>query len=196
MVRSAVAVTLLLTACAVGAAPASAQMYRWTDDQGSPHYSEGIDSVPERFRDRTIRVLPQRTTAPEETSLAGETVIEFTPGRPIYVTARINGTATARLILDTGADRTIITPAVLAVAGASAGATGTAGRIQSATGTADVLAYNIASLQVGNAKVGKMLVVSHQINLAGADGLLGRDFLDHFKVTLDHAASRVILGPR
>ena len=32
------------------ATAASAQMYRWTDERGEVHYSQGIDSVPPRFR--------------------------------------------------------------------------------------------------------------------------------------------------
>ncbi len=44
-------------------------------------------------------------------------VIPFTPGKPIYVDARINGTGNVRLLLDTGADGTIIAPRVLRAAG-------------------------------------------------------------------------------
>lgn len=39
---------LIVLAC--GPAPALAQIYRWTDDQGGVHYTEGIASVPEQYR--------------------------------------------------------------------------------------------------------------------------------------------------
>jgi hypothetical protein len=43
----ALLVALLLAASADAA---RAQLYRWTDEQGVPHYGSGIDAVPERFR--------------------------------------------------------------------------------------------------------------------------------------------------
>ena len=42
-----------------------------------------------------------------------------------------------------------------------------------------------------------MLVVSHDAGLgSGRDGLLGRDFLDNFVVTIDSANRVVILSPK
>jgi hypothetical protein len=40
-----------------------------------------------------------------------------------------------------------------------------------------------------------MLVVSHDTGFRG-DGLLGRDFLDHFSVTIDNGAGVVTLTPK
>ena len=31
-----------------------AGMYRWTDDRGMAHYSQGLDSVPDQFRSRAV----------------------------------------------------------------------------------------------------------------------------------------------
>ena len=44
----------LVVAAFVNVAPADAQMYRWTDDAGGVHYTDGPNSVPERFRSRGI----------------------------------------------------------------------------------------------------------------------------------------------
>jgi hypothetical protein len=41
-----------------------------------------------------------------------------------------------------------------------------------------------------------MLVISHDVNQAGIDGLLGRDFLDQFNVTIDSRSGLVTLAPR
>jgi clan AA aspartic protease (TIGR02281 family) len=195
------AVLLLPVVLAVAATPAGAQMYRWTDDQGNPHYSQGLDSVPDRYR-ATARQLLYRNApaaaAPADRTPAGSasTIVSFTPGGRIYVDARINDSASVHLLLDTGADRTVITPRALVAAGVSIRAAGVPGTIRGATGTADVAAYPIDSLQVGQARVGKMLIISHDINEADTDGLLGRDFLDQFKVTIDNTAGQVTLGPK
>jgi predicted aspartyl protease len=193
-----------LIAIVLTASPALAQMYRWTDERGQAHYSQGIDSVPQRFR-AGATALPYRETptasAPAPVAATsppadGITVIEFASGKPIYVTARINDRENARLILDTGADRTVIAPRALIAAGVSMRRAGAPGRILGATGTADVEGFRVESIEVGNARVGRMLVVSHDVNLPDSDGLLGRDFLNHFKVTIDNATNKVTLAPR
>ncbi len=200
MTRPALGVVLLITAVILSALPAAAQTYRWTDDRGNPHYAEGLDSIPERFRATATKLLyrnaPAAVPAPAAGRASGDTVIPFTPGQRIYVDARINDSAGARLILDTGADRTVIAPRALVAAGVSTRASRGTGQMRGATGTADVEAYDIESLEVGNAKVGKMVVISHDIDFADSDGLLGRDFLDQFKVTIDGVAGQVMLGPK
>ena len=50
MTRPALRVVLFITAVILSVLPAAAQTYRWIDDQGNPHYAEGLDSIPERFR--------------------------------------------------------------------------------------------------------------------------------------------------
>ena len=123
-------------------------------------------------------------------------VIAFTPGHPIYVEVRVNGRIPARLILDTGADSTVIRPHVLRAAGAS-GPKGTA-RLRGATGQeVRVDVYHVTSLEAGPAKVDALRVLSYDIDAhPGTDGLLGRDFLGQFTVTVDTVAGRVTLSPR
>ena len=202
MTRSALGVVVLIIAVILSARPAAAQTYRWTDDRGNSHYAQGLDSIPERFRATATKLLyenaPAAAPAPAAAgaSASGDTVIPFTPGQRIYVDARINGSGSARLILDTGADRTVIAPRALVAAGVSTRAPRGTGQMRGATGTADVEAYDIESLEVGKAKVGKMVVISHDIDFADSDGLLGRDFLDQFKVTIDSGAGQVMLGPK
>ena len=116
-------------------------MYRWTDEQGGIHYSQGIYSVPERFRSNAqLLAYPERPAAPaESTSAAGAaafkgTRIPFTPGKPIMVSAKINGGGSAQLMLDTGASVTVINPRVLAGMGIGA-SEALRGSVRSATGT-------------------------------------------------------------
>ena len=46
-------------------APAGAQTYRWTDEQGGVHYSQGIYSVPERLRSKAqLLTYPDRPASP------------------------------------------------------------------------------------------------------------------------------------
>jgi len=100
------------------------------------------------------------------------------------------GRAWVRLLLDTGADSTMIAPRVPRALGLAPRRTAS---IRGVTGQATVDVYEIASLEIGGAKVGRLTVFAHDTAEPESDGLLGRDFLDHFKYTVDNAAGRVTL---
>jgi hypothetical protein len=174
----------------------SAQVYHWVDEQGVIHYTTGIESVPERYRGTARIMAGSGADAPfERPSVAGSPIaIPFTPGAPILVSARINGGGPVVLILDTGADRTLVAPAALARLGIPTPNTYDA-TIQGVTGTTRADVVSIQSLEVGGAPVGPLAVIAHDADLAGADGLLGRDFLLLFSVTIDTGASVVTLRP-
>lgn len=178
---------------------ASAQMYQWVDERGGVHYSEGIDSVPERYRSQARQLPYQKLPpTPEPKALEGPpgvTRIPFTPGSPILVNAKINGAGPITLILDTGADRTVIAPLPLWKLGVSTrGAP--RGEITGVTGTSRVDVVQVSSVEVGEARVGPLTIIAHDTDFKNADGLLGRDFLDQFTVTIDSKAGVVTLAPK
>ena len=70
------------------------------------------------------------------------------------------------------------------------------GQMVGVTGGTDVQVVRIGSLEVGEARVGSMLVISHHVNQPGIDGLLGMDFLGRFDVSIDTAAGIVKLAPK
>jgi hypothetical protein len=198
--------SLAALAAVVLAAPfgAWAQIYRWTDDQGKTYYSDGIQSIPSRYRATAVPIgfntpgapAGQSTGSSSPAAPAGPTKIQFTPGRPIMVTARINGSGTAQLELDTGASITTINPIVLSALGISF-RDARKGSIKGVTGEANVLAVQVESIDVSGATFGPLWVVSHDAGFGpGRDGLLGRDFLDHFAVNIDNAAGLVTLTPK
>ena len=57
------------------------------------------------------------------------------------------------------------------------------------------LAVWVNSVEIGETKVGPLLIISHDANLKEADGLLGRDFLAYFSVTIDSKERVVTLAP-
>jgi predicted aspartyl protease len=186
----------------LSATQAGAQMYRWTDDQGGVHYTQGLDSVPDRLRPKAqMMVFPERPAAPAaaaspaESAAAAATKIPFTPGKPIMVTARVNGGSAANLMLDTGASVTVINPRVLAGMGIGS-SQALRGSVKGATGSADVLFVPIKSIEVGSARSGPLRIAAHDVDLSQGDGLLGRDFLDQFTVTIDSAAGIVTIAAK
>ncbi len=184
-------------------APAvSAQLYRWTDAQGETHFGQGPESVPGRYRDRgqaigSVEAPPPPSGLPTAEVVGGVTRIAFTPGRPIMVTVRINGRGLAQLLLDTGADATMVSPAALIGLGVSYR---DAPRIQlqGVTGSSSAYVVILESVEVGGARVGPLRIVSYESETRhpGSQGLLGRDFLHHFRVTIDNARGIVELSPK
>jgi hypothetical protein len=199
--------SLLLGGILVAApGPASAQIYRWTDERGDTRYSQGINSVPPQSRGSAVIMSTPSQPAPSTPAAAeappdggapaGVARIPFIPGRPIVVNARINGSGSAQLILDTGAQGTVISPTALAALGVSY-RNAARGTIRGVTGETSVLAVRIDNLEVEGARFGPLMVISHDAGLgSGTDGLLGRDFLDNFIVTIDSSNRVVTLTPK
>ena len=201
--RRAVVLALMLTAMAgLVPSPLWAQIYRWVDGAGVPHYAEGLDAVPERYRaDATPLRLRNKSAPPTEPdpapgprAPAGGTIIRYSPGQQIIADVRINGGTSAHLIFDTGADRTLISRRVLAAAGVSVSRSVASGRLVGVTGTDRLPFVIIDSLEIGGIRLGRMPVGAYDV--ADTDGLLGRDVLDRFNVAIDPAQGVVTLSPK
>ena len=202
-VMRAVIVLLALVVALWCPAPSDAEIYRWVDEGGVPHFADGIDSVPDRYRAIAVPLGLRNAPAPGPSSgegkgaATGSTTIKFPPGQRIMVDVKINGNAEAILMLDTGADRTLISPRALQAAGVRISAPIASGQIMSATGSERVQFVIVDSLEVGDAKVGRMPVGAYNLPTTDVgDGLLGRDFLDQFKVSIDSAKGTVTLSPK
>ena len=203
MIRATVLALALGLALLAAPDRAAAQIYRWVDESGNAHYVDGLDNVPQRYRSRATSLGMRNTPAPAQTAApsekagaSGGTTIRFTPGERILADARVNGRAPVRLLLDTGADRTVIAPRALVAAGVSITRGTTVGQIVGVTGAADVQGVRIESLEVGEARVTNLAILSHDINQPGIDGLLGRDFLERFTVTIDSGRGQVTIAPK
>lgn len=204
------AASLAALTLVMGVSPAQAQLYRWVNEQGEVHFTQGLENIPERFRGGA-RLLgyPEAAPAPAPTAPAGPAAapeapppgvrggarIPFTPGEPILLTVRVNGLRTLRLLLDTGAQSTLIHTRALAAIGVDPSG-GRPISLMGVTGQAEGRYVGLESLEVGEARVAPLGVIAYDLHLREGDGLLGRDFLDRFKLTVDTEARVVILAPR
>ncbi len=110
------------------------------------------------------------------------------------INAKINGAGPITLILDTGADRTLVRSSILLKLGISIENAPRA-VVKGVTGMSYVDALWVNSVEVGEARVGPLLILALDADLKGADGLLGRDFLANFNVTIDSKECVVTLAP-
>ncbi len=195
-VGAAVGLGIVLLLPALG----SAQVYRWEDD-GTLHFTNTFERIPEPHRSQLGPPPPVsadnagEVSPPPTAASATITRIPYTPGSPIFVSAHIGGSGPVTLILDTGADRTMVSPEALGRLGiATAGAP--VAQIRGVTGTGQGSVVQVASIEVGQARVGPLGIIAHDADLKKADGLLGRDFLEHFTVTIDSREQQVTLVPK
>ena len=186
-------VFMLLPGLALG------DIYYWMDDQGTQHYTTRFESIPEPYRSKAIPLpLPTSPPVPPEITprplRKGLTKIPFTPGSPVLVSVKINGGGPITLILDTGADRTMVAPSALSRLGISF-ENALRGVVRGVTGASYAEAMWVNSVEIEEAKVGPLLIIAHDADLKGAEGLLGRDFLANFNVTIDSKERIVTLAP-
>lgn len=189
---------LLVLATSLVASPVRADLYRWVDAEGVVHYTADFASIPPAARD-AAQLLPHPQVREAPSPPAAEPgAVPARPGAPITVTARLNGAALT-LIVDTGAERTVISPVALLRAGFGSEPTLPVG-IVGATGTAAARLVTLPFLDVAGVRIGPLPVVIHALPDDGRsdplDGLLGRDVLDAFRLTVDTAAGRATLTPR
>jgi len=196
--RARLALIVLAGSCCL-AAPAAGDLYRWTDAEGTVHYTADLASIPPTFRDTATPLnTPQARPIPPPT--ANEPVaLKVSPGAPITVEARLNGVGLT-LIVDTGADRTVISPEVIERAGLAGGA-GRSVQVIGVTGTSTATLVTLPLLDVAGARIGPIVVVAHPLPSTfrgsdAVDGLLGRDVLDAFTLSVDTASGRATLTPR
>lgn len=216
MMRSAVVALTLTLLTSLAPPPVAAEIFKYTDERGTNHYVEGLESVPQQYRARAVplgmanRTLTEpppgagnasgtpdggKEPASERRPDKGGASIRYAPGKPIMVNAMINGSTPAQLLLDTGADKTMINPRVLLAAGAALARPVGSAVVSGVAGSQEMQFVTINSLEIAGAAVGRLTVAAHQIDGAG-DGLLGRDFLDHFSVNIDSAKGIVTLTPK
>jgi len=127
-----------------------------------------------------------------DTSVAIETA-----GSLMFVPALING-MNARLLLDTGAGKTIIRPLLAQLAGIEPGREAPLVQITVAGGgQLSVPLVRARSLAINEAAVLAIEIGVYEAvpDLPDVDGILGTDYLSHFRVTIDRQNGTLLLVP-
>ena len=142
--------------------------------------------------------LVQPEPAASSMSPAGVAVPVTKVGRSLVVQAKLNGTRDARLIVDTGAEITVLSHAVALDAGLLPSMTVATVTLNTAGGSVRADVFRVGSVSLGTAEARNVTAVVHDLPdaPAGVDGLLGLTFLDQFLVTVDAQKGELHLKPR
>jgi len=146
----------------------------------------------ERVRVAATEPQPSETSAPA-TEVAGIPLLRS--GNHFLVDASL-GSQQARLLIDTGASLTMLTPETLKRRGVAAHATGRTGIFNTANGRVSAPIYRLDTLSVGDWQVSNLDVGVLELDDPQFDGLLGMNFLGHFQFFIDQneALLRLSIG--
>ena len=101
-----------------------------------------------------------------------------------------------RLLIDTGASLTILTPAALQQSGIRYEDTGRTGIFNTANGPLEAPIYTLDALAVGDWHVRQLDIGVMELTVgAGVNGLLGMNFMNHFQFFIDQDESLLRLLP-
>lgn len=110
------------------------------------------------------------------------------------IQATLNGRVRVTLMLDTGASMSVIKPTVLARLGTAPSNEHPTVTLNTANGTVTARVVRLDSLSVGDKTVRDLTVAAVELTeLPNIDGLLGMDYLRHFRFTVDQNQATLIL---
>lgn len=119
-------------------------------------------------------------------------------GRSLLVQARLNNQREAKLIVDTGAEITVLSRAVAMDIGLLPSLVIATVTLNTAGGSVRADVFRVGTVSLGTAEARNVTVAVHDLPdaPAGVDGLLGMTFLDQFLVTVDAKKGELHLRQR
>ena len=183
----------------------NAELFRWTDAEGTLHFTDNSSRAPVIARVRTA--LAPKAPAPRPTiqivapdayqlvavppGSANVRVARF--GRLLRVNVRLNGKLDVPFLIDTGADDLVIPSRVAQQLGLLSAGNAQMVTVTTANGSVPMAAVQLDSVALGSSRVVDLRAV---VNPKLEFGLLGLSFLRHFKYTVDMERGLLILERR
>jgi hypothetical protein len=194
----------------------SDEYYKWTDENGNLHFSDSLESVPEKYRKQIQRNTfendqpsskkpPEKVVPTPAPPVEGEAAVQaakryevpYIPHggseKRVIVSAVFNGSVSAPLAIDTGAPDTLISPALAEKLGLFDKDQGRLIiRVGGLGGSQPAIRSIVDTIEVGGAISRFVPVIVSKSISKSFEGLLGLDFVSNFSVTIDSKREKVI----
>jgi len=200
MIRLTLSLTAFVVAtlvCSVKSSPAD--WLRWVDGNGVLHFTDKLENVPEPYRERAAALdIPPTPPRPADPVRPDSVSIPLeSDGQVAVVLALLNGRTPASLIVDTGATYTVISYEIANELRIDLSENTPVTRLQTANGVITAPVIELDSVDVGGMKLNQIKAAVHDFASGmSVAGLLGLNFLQHFRVDIDTATRTLVLQRR
>jgi len=175
----------VLLATTLATIPALAALFTYRDEKGKLHAVSSPDEIPEKYR-RGAKTVSDKKNEPE-----GANIKLDRSNNSLFIEVSFGEAGKHLMVLDTGASISMISEKLAADLGLKSTQSVI---IHTASGMIEVPLVTVPEVSVAHFKVRDLSIAVN--NLPGeskAQGLLGIDFLNHFKMELDTAAGSLYL---
>ena len=180
---------LLLAAFLVSSLHA-ADYFRWVDEKGVTHITDNLHNVPPKQRTRVDRVttphFPRVAEPPAKAPPRKASIPIEKHGQVVIVLAMLNNKRSAKFVVDTGASYTLISNAVARELAIDVGPGAKTLPFQTANGLINAPVTSLESISVGGMEIRDLPTAVHDaVPDSQIAGLLGLNFLSHFRMDID-----------
>ena len=178
------------------------ELYKWIDGDVKIHFTDEISNIPAEYRDQVEAGSRQRTrgtpsgptpAAPSVATPANKNSFPLLAvGNRMFVDVVLNGTVKARLLVDTGAEMTVISSRLAQRLSLNPKNTWFV-PIRGVSGGALAFLSKVRSIAVGEATVSDVDVYVYD---TGMDGILGMTFLGEFDFSMNVGEKKLVLAER
>ena len=167
-----------------------AEYYRWHDENGVLHITDNLHNVPPNQRGKAGRVgAPESPRAPEpeikQTPRKASIPIEK-HGHVVIIQATLNNKRSAKFVVDTGASYTLISNSLARELSLDLANNSKTLPFQTANGLINAPVTSLESIMVGGMEIRDLPTAVHDaVPDPQVAGLLGLNFLSHFRMDID-----------
>ena len=168
----------------------AAEYFRWVDEKGVTHITDNLHNVPPKQREKVNRMAtpenPRTVEPPAKPPPRKASIPIEKHGHVVVIQATLNNKRSAKFVVDTGASYTLISNALARELSIDVGPSNKTLPFQTANGLINAPVTSLESIAVGGMEIRDLATAIHD---AGPDpqvaGLLGLNFLSHFRMDID-----------
>ncbi len=168
----------------------AAEYYRWQDENGVLHITDNLHNVPPNQRGKVGRVGAPESLRPAEPEIKPMPRKASIPierhGQVVIIQATLNNKRSAKFVVDTGSSYTLISNALARDLSIDLGTNSKTLPFQTANGLINAPVTSLQSIAVGGMEIRDLPAAVHDaVPDPQVAGLLGLNFLSHFRMDID-----------